>query len=112
MTWEEVDLPGRPPPIHFSCAGGHVIEKANHRLDPIAIARHEVGALYQGLVPRGAQTPGEPDVVAEPVRRPEQGEAQVWELGLCGRNQACDFAVPLSTQQRCPLLSADGSDAH
>ena len=46
-----------PPPVHISCAGGHLIEKANHRRDPIAVAHHEVGALYHGLVPHGAQTP-------------------------------------------------------
>jgi hypothetical protein len=47
----------RPPFLHFSQPGGHVVKKANHRLDPVAVARHEVGALDDGLLPLWAQTP-------------------------------------------------------
>jgi hypothetical protein len=57
----------------LSGAGGHLIKKANHRLDPVAVARHEVGALDDGLLPAWAQTT---DMVAEPVCRLQELEAQ------------------------------------
>jgi hypothetical protein len=105
MTWEEVDLPGRPPPIHFSCAGGHVIEKANHRLDPIAIARHEVGALVRPDRAELRFFAGKPHDVVDSLAgelRPALRDTQPGQIILPGGEVAFDGAelVPPGSRRR------------